>query len=88
MIMLMGIIQKPTLKSYFSKNPILDTPIFGRTMTQGKFKSITKFFHFVDNATQDSYSGRKKLFKIHPVLTYLNNKFQTVYIPGENDAVD
>jgi hypothetical protein len=83
----MGTIQKPTLKSCFSKNPILDTPIFGRTMTQDRFELITKFFHFVDSATQDSYSGPKKLFRIHPILTYLNNKFQTVYIPGEN-AVD
>jgi hypothetical protein len=56
-------------------------------MTQDRFKLIT-FFHFVDNATQDSYSGPKKLFKIHPILTYLNNKFQTVYIPAENVAVD
>jgi hypothetical protein len=31
---LMGIIQKPTIKSYFSKNPILDTPIFYKTMTR------------------------------------------------------
>jgi hypothetical protein len=88
MIMLMDIIKKPTLKSFFSKNPILDIPIFGRTMTQDRFELITKFFHFVDDATQDSYSGPKKLFKIHPVLTYLNNKFQTVYIPGKNVAVD
>jgi hypothetical protein len=57
-------------------------------MAQDRFELIAKFFHFVDNATQDSYSGPKKLFKIHPILTYLNNKFQTVYIPGENVAVD
>jgi hypothetical protein len=56
-------------------------------MTQDRFKLITKFFHFVDNAT-DSYSDPKKLFKIHPILTYLNNKFQNVYIPGKNTAVD
>jgi hypothetical protein len=59
-IMLMGIIQKPTLKSSFSKNPILETPIFGRTMTQDRFELITEFFHFVYNATQDSYTGPKK----------------------------
>jgi cytoskeletal protein RodZ len=50
-IMLMGIIKKPNLKSYFSKNPILDTPIFGRTMTQDRFELITKCFHFANNAT-------------------------------------
>jgi hypothetical protein len=32
MIMLIGTIQKPTLKSDFSKNSILDTPIFGRQL--------------------------------------------------------
>jgi hypothetical protein len=60
MIMLMGIIKKRTLKSYFSKKPVLDIPIFGQTMTQDRFELITKFFHFVDNAAQYSYSDPKK----------------------------
>ena len=32
--MLMGIVQKPSVKSYFTKNPILDTPIFYKTPGQ------------------------------------------------------
>jgi hypothetical protein len=34
MHMLMGMIHKLTIKSYFSKNPLLDTPLFYKTMLQ------------------------------------------------------
>ena len=39
-IMLMGIIQKPTLHSYFSKNYIMATPIFGSIISMDRFESI------------------------------------------------
>jgi len=35
--MLMGIVQKPTLHSYFSKNYILATPIFGSIISMDWF---------------------------------------------------
>jgi hypothetical protein len=36
--MLMGIIQKPTLRSYFSKHVILATPIFGSIISRDRFE--------------------------------------------------
>ena len=47
--MLMGIIQKPTLQSYFSKNCILATPIFGPIISMDRFESICNFMHFNNN---------------------------------------
>jgi len=38
--MQMGIIQKPTLRSYVSKNYILATPIFGSIISMDRFESI------------------------------------------------
>jgi len=38
--MLMGIIQKPKLRSYFSKNYILATPVFGSIISMDRFESI------------------------------------------------
>jgi len=46
LFMLMGIIQKPTLRSYVSKNYILATPIFASTISMDRFESICKFYAF------------------------------------------
>jgi hypothetical protein len=64
LMMLMGIVEMPTIKSYISKDPFLETPIFYQTMTQDRFELITKFLHFMDNSTRDTYTGPHKLFKI------------------------
>ena len=49
LFMLMGIIQKPTLSSYFSKNCILETSIFGSIISMDRFESICNFMHFNKN---------------------------------------
>ena len=61
LLMLMGIVQKPTLKSYFSKDGFLETPIFFQVMSRDRFELIMGFLHFVDNTTKDRYTGPKKL---------------------------
>ena len=43
LFMLMGIILKPTLRLYFSKNYILATPIFGSIISMDRFESICNF---------------------------------------------
>ena len=82
LFMLMGIILKPTLRSYFSKNYILGTPIFGSIISMDRFESIRNFMHFNNNDHIGTYQGPSKLFKIYPVLSYLNTKFQSLYLPG------
>ena len=37
LIVPMGILQKPTLKSYFSRDVFVETPIFPQTMTHDRF---------------------------------------------------
>ncbi|KAG8235677.1 hypothetical protein J437_LFUL015735 [Ladona fulva] len=88
LIMLMGIVRKPTIRSYFSRNPLLETEIFSRMMSQDRFESISKFLHLVDNSQIVNYNGNKKLFKIQPVIDYLKNKFETIYSPKENVVAD
>jgi len=41
LVMLMGIVQQPTLKCYSSNAAILETLIFPQTMTQDRFELIT-----------------------------------------------
>jgi len=72
LFMLMGIIQKPTLRSYFSKNCVLATPIFGSIISMDQFESICNFMHFNNNDNIGTYQEPSKLFKIYPVLSHLN----------------
>ncbi|XP_021932761.1 piggyBac transposable element-derived protein 4-like [Zootermopsis nevadensis] len=88
LFMLIGIVQKPTLRSYFSKNSLLATPVFGSVISMDRFESVCKFIHFTNNDSKDTYQGPPKLFKIYPVISYLNKKFQNLYIPGQNISID
>ena len=88
LFLLMGIIQKPTLCSYFSKNYILVTPIFGSIISVDWFESICNFMHFNNNDHIGTYQGPSKLFKIYPVLSHLNTKSQSLYLPGQKIAID
>jgi hypothetical protein len=88
LFMLMGIVQKPTMRSYFSKNSILATPIFGSVISMDRFESICKFIHFCNNDSKDTYQGPPKIFKIYPVISHLNKNFQNLYISGQNIATD
>ena len=44
--------------------------------------------HFNNNDNIGTYQGPSKLFKIYPVLSHLNTKFQSLYLPGQNIAID
>jgi hypothetical protein len=44
--------------------------------------------HFNNNDNIGTYRGPSKLFKIYPGLSHLNTKFQSLYLPGQNIAID
>jgi hypothetical protein len=75
------LVQKPTLRSYSSRNSVLATPVFGSVISMDWFKPICKFMHFNNNDNKNTYVGPPKLFKIYPAMSYLSRKFQTLCIP-------
>lgn len=85
--MLMSIIVKPTIRSYFSKNPLLHTKIFPSTMTGERFELLCKFLHFSNNEVTVP-DIPKKLSKIHTIITHLIEKFQSAYVMSQNIALD
>jgi hypothetical protein len=85
---LMGIVQKPSLRLYFSQNQLLAIPVFGSVISLDRFKSICRFLHFVDNTSKDTSEGQQKLFKIYPIMRHLNLKFQNLYLPQQDVSVD
>jgi hypothetical protein len=82
LIMLMGIVQKPTQKPYFSRVAFVETPIFPQTMTHDRFELIMKFLHFVDNSTVNISTGTKNIIKIHPLLK-IRKTFHSAYLPAQ-----
>jgi hypothetical protein len=88
LFLLMRIIQKPILCTYFSRKRIMSTPGFGDMTSRDRFKPIQKFLHFADNTNNTNYEGPAKLLKIFPVLSYLNYTFQNLFFPGQNISVN
>ncbi|KAJ8866181.1 hypothetical protein PR048_033705 [Dryococelus australis] len=80
LLILMGIIHKPTLQSYWSKEVTEDTPYSRSVMPRLHFVALNKYLHLVDNKTLDPADS---LRKICPIITTSSNSFQAVYtLPG------
>ena len=53
LLVLMGIVSKPTYAMYWCKDHIFSTPIFSRIMRRGNFERIRKMLHFTDPLSED-----------------------------------
>jgi hypothetical protein len=62
LFLLMGIVQKPTARSYFSKRRVISTPGFADVISRERFELICNFF--IDNESLPTYQGPPTLFKI------------------------
>ncbi|KAM4808018.1 piggyBac transposable element-derived protein 4 [Rhinophrynus dorsalis] len=87
--LLMGIVQKPSIASYWTKQHTQSTPIFHAIMTRDRFKLLQRFLHFNDNAKAlpRDHSQFDILFKLRPVLSHLMMRYQEVYTPSQNVAI-
>jgi len=88
LFLLMGIVQKPSVRSYFFKSRVISTPVFADVISRQRFELICKFLHFIDIEGLPTYQGPLRLFKIYPVICHLNIKFQTLYLSNQNIAID
>ena len=69
----MGIVQKPSLHSYWKKDQVTVTPSFGNIMSYNRFMNRLRFIHFVDNESEVPChpAHQDHLFKICSVLDEL-----------------
>ena len=76
--------------SDWSKNSVIQTPIFPNTMSRDRYLHILRFLHFTynDNAPDPADPNRDKLWKIKPFLNPLLPRFTTVYAPSQNLPLD
>lgn len=86
--MLIGVDQKPTIWSFYSKKPCLRSDIFPSTKPCEQFEAISKNLHFCDDTKISKYQGQKGLFKILSVVEHLNARFQSSYGLSQNISID
>ncbi|GBN69954.1 PiggyBac transposable element-derived protein 4 [Araneus ventricosus] len=89
LLILQGIVQKPTEKWFWSKRPILCTPFFGNVMNEKRYSLIMKFLHFQSsNDSEDESPSNNKLKKIGKFHSMLMQRFQSTYIPKQYISID
>jgi len=89
LLLLMGVIYKPSIRMYWSLDTIYSTPIFSQVMKRDRFELIMKFLHFNDNSTYDATDeNRDRLHKVRPLIDGLRERCRKVYYPGKNLSVD
>ena len=86
----MGNVNKPEVRSYWSVDPILATSFFGTCMSRNRFEQILMFLHICNNLEQPDVNDphRDKLFKICPFLDMFTEACKIVFYPKRDLAVD
>ena len=83
---LMGIVKKAKIDDYWSTNPLIETPIFRKTMTRNRFRQTLSYLHFSNNNDKPDNAGR--LFKVQPIIDYFSKKFEENFGLGQNISID
>ena len=88
--LLMGSVNLPRLDLYWTKDSLFHVPLFKAVMNRDRYILILKFWHIADNDSDVPHGqpGYDSFHKIMPLLQHLNEKFQPIYTPSQNIALD
>jgi hypothetical protein len=85
LIIWMGIVRIPSIKSYWSKNEGFNLKLPCKIMSRNRFELLLRFLHFSDNEKNDKSN---RLLKIESIVRLLNINFNKYYSPDEVVYVD
>ena len=91
LVMLMGIIHKPSINLYWATDALYHTSIFFQVMNHNRFNLILKFLHFNNNEdpTFDQNDGnRNRLHKVRPLINIFRDRAKSFYSSGKKLSVD
>lgn len=89
MKMLGGIVKMPEEEMNWSKDELLERPIFRKLMSLKRYSKIKQYLHFVDNETYDAETHpNPKLYKIYDVFMILCENFVKCYTPNQDLSID
>lgn len=89
-LILMGLNPLPSLRLYWSTDQNFTNHRISSIMTLKRFLKILRFLHLNDNESMPKKGDEKfdRLYKIRPMITYLQTSFFNAYQPGKDIAVD
>lgn len=89
-LFLMGVVQLPSYKHYWSSNPFLRQETIASVMPRNRYDEITQYIHLNDSTQNPprGQPGHDKLHKVRPVLNNAKKQFPKHYNPHKNVAVD
>ncbi|XP_055951474.1 piggyBac transposable element-derived protein 2-like [Argiope bruennichi] len=86
LLVLMGQTKKTCWRDYWSTDPLVEIPIFPKTMSRVRFEQIFTFFHLSDNV--ENVLSTDRLYKMRPLLDYVISKSQSMYVPKQQLSLD
>ncbi|KAJ8970083.1 hypothetical protein NQ314_001407 [Rhamnusium bicolor] len=85
LLLVMGILQFPSIESYWKMDSIYHHSLFHRVpMSYNRFVLLLKCWHFANNEGQDG----TRTYKIRPLLDMLMQRTKDLYKPGDTVIVD
>ena len=89
-LLLMGVVQLPGYRHYWSKRPDLRQHAIASIMTVNRYERITRAFHLNDSEKNPPRGSpnHDKLHKVRPVIDNSKKQFPAHYQPHKNMAVD
>lgn len=89
-LIMMGIHRLPSLKCYWSSDPMLRVNEIARVMTGNRYRKITQNLHCNNNETilHKNHKEYDKLHKLRPLLDILNENLGRFYRPSSFVVID
>lgn len=84
----MGIVKKTSIEAYWSTDPCVSTPFFGKFMSRNRFQWILTNLHMAPEPDRVQDRPTDKLYKIRPFLDMISKNFLSYYIPNRELAID
>lgn len=85
LLIVMGIVDKPTIHEYWSTDLLDATPNFSQTMSRNRFQLLMHCLHCADNTDR---TGGDMLYKVRPLLNYFHDIMISLYYPGKRLSID
>lgn len=89
-LIIMGFHKLPSIRLYWSADENFYNSRIANIMTQKRFLNILRYLHLNDNNVmpQRGNPAFDKLYKIRPMINYLNDKFASSFSPDRNLSCD
>ena len=90
-LIVMGILKKNSLEQYWSRDSILNMPVFGHYMSRNHFQNILWNLHISDPDETNPLKGEADhdpLLLVRPMVDMMQRNFCTKYRPGKELSLD